>query len=217
MTEVETIDCALSQVRQMHEALLERKQFRGYSGTARFTGGCVAWIGAAVLSLEIVPRQPLPHLVGWVTVLGMALLLNYGALLRWLLEAKPRRRSVAEVMPILDAVPALAVGGVLSLALVVHGLQRDAQYLNLLFGTWMCIYGLVHVVYRKTLPTGIYGLGIFYVACGATCLLAPGISITQPWPMGVVFGTGECLGGVILHQANRRVRQQNRETAAEVL
>lgn len=206
MNEADTLDCALSQVRQMHEALLERRHFRGYSGTARFAGGCGAWIGAVVLSLPVVPCKPLPHLAGWVIVLGLALLLNYGALLRWLFEAKPRRRSIAEVMPILDAVPALAVGGILSLSLVVRGLSAPG-YLDLLFGTWMCIYGLVHVVYRKTLPAGIYGLGIYYVACGGVCLLAPGISICGPWPMGLVFGLGECMGGVILHRANKRVRR----------
>jgi hypothetical protein len=43
-------------------------------------------------------------------------------------------------------------------------------------------------------------LGVFYLTCGTVCLLVPWISFTNPWPMALVFGVGEWVGGFIFYQ-----------------
>lgn len=183
---------ALAQVRKLQEIVLEKKLFKGYSGKARVISGAVALAGAAVLSSAAVSPAPLAHLAGWGVVLAVGLVVNYAAMAYWFFFNSGAGRNPIMLKPAIDAVPALAVGAVFSMALILAG-----QY-NLLFGTWMCLYGLAQVAYRQSLPRGIYFVGLCYIACGAYCLLAPGISFTNPWPMGIVFCLGEAAGGVIL-------------------
>ena len=187
----ERVDEALEQVRRMQAAVRDRLRFRGFSGRARMAGGFVALAGATVLARLDLPAAPHPHLVGWALVLVLAAGLNYGALLFWMASAGRWRRP-AEWLPALESLPPLAVGGVVSLALVGAG-----QY-DLLPGIWMLCYGLVHMAYRRNLPRGVYAVGFFYLAAGAACLLAPGVCFTDPRPMGVVFGLGEIAGGLAL-------------------
>ena len=183
---------ALAQVRKMQDILLEKRQFRGYSGTARMLGGLAALGGALVLSREGFPRTPAAHLAGWSAALAVALILNYGALAWWFLFDPGVRRNARLLKPAVDAVPALAVGAVLSVALVV------ARQYDLLFGVWLSLYGLAQVAYRQSLPQGIYWVGLAYLACGAAALLARPTAFLNPWPMGVLFFLGELAGGLIL-------------------
>lgn len=189
---------ALAQVRRLQEIVLGRSFFRGYSGKARILSGAAALVGAAVLSSDAVPRTPHAHLLGWMAVLGLALLLNYGALLHWIVTNPRVRQRPVILKPALDALPALAIGGVLTVALVLRG-QHD-----LLFGVWMGLFGVAHLAYRQSLPGENYLVGLFYLAGGAACLAAPGIRFTQPWPMGLMFFTGELVGGIVLMLMNDR-------------
>jgi hypothetical protein len=183
---------ALAQVKTIREIVLARKFFRGYSGKARIVSGLLALAASAALSSRFVPVTPAAHLAGWGVALLVGLVANYAALAYWFLFNADARRDPIMLKPALDALPALAVGGVLSLALILAG-----QY-DFLFGVWMSLYGLAQVAYRQSLPKGIYIVGICYIACGAYCLLWPGISFTSPLPMGAAFFTGETAGGLIL-------------------
>ncbi len=185
---------AIGQVRQMRELVLARQRFKGYSGKARMAGGVLAIAGAVVMSRPGFPEKPVAHLAGWGVVLALALLFNYGSLALWFLGNPLLRRDLMQLKPAADALPALSMGAVFSLALVLHG-----QY-ALLFGTWMCLYGLVHVAYRQSLPPIHYAVGVFYMLCGTGLLLSPCSSFTNPWPMGAVFGLGELAGGYILYR-----------------
>jgi uncharacterized membrane protein HdeD (DUF308 family) len=183
---------ALRQVNEMRTLALDRARFRGYSGIARMVGACAALLGAIVLSRPAYPAAPSAHLAGWAAVLATALTVNYGGLLVWFWRDPSASRDGWQLLPALDAVPALAAGALLSAALVLHG-----QY-DLLFGTWMGMYGLAHAPYRRSLPPANLAVGIFYGLAGALCLFHPSVSFTHPWPMGVVFGAGELAGGMAL-------------------
>ncbi|OGV62830.1 MAG: hypothetical protein A2283_02690 [Lentisphaerae bacterium RIFOXYA12_FULL_48_11] len=186
---------ALAQVRKLQEFILARKLFRGYSGPARMTGGFVALAGAFVMSRTMFPPSPVAHLLGWGGVLSAALLLNYGGFIWWFLFSSQARREVTRAMPVVDAIPALAVGAVFSMAMIL------GKHYELFFGTWMCLYGLAHVSYRMSLPMANYAVGIFYITCGSVCLLMH-TPLTNPWPMGLVFFAGEVSGGLVLHRIN---------------
>ncbi len=184
------VDRALKQVRQMHELVLDRQGFRGFSGVARMAGGAAALL-TALMMRHAVPPEPNQHLVGWGLLLAFGLAVNFAALFYWLFENWKRIR-LAELWPVLEVFPALSVGAVLSLALI------RANQQDLLFGTWMALYGVSHMAFRRTLPLAVYCGGLFYIAAGAFFLLWPGVTFTDPRPMGFVFGLGELFGGWML-------------------
>lgn len=188
---------ALAQVRRLQVLILEKRLFRGYSGIARMAGGLAVLAGALIMSAPGFPATPFAHLLGWGVVLVAGLAINYGALFYWFALIVAARGSPREFRPAFDAVPPLAVGAGLSLALILHG-----EY-DLLFGTWMCLYGIAHLPYRHSLPFANYVIGLCYLLCGAIMLVWPGVSFTNPIPMGIVFGTGELIGGVVLYRVNR--------------
>ncbi|MFZ2655766.1 MAG: hypothetical protein WAX69_12615 [Victivallales bacterium] len=181
---------ALAQVRKMQELVLAKRNFRGYSGTARALGGLVALCGAAFISFTQLSETPESHLLVWGTVLCVSVAINYGALTWWFLYDQESGRDINRLLPAVDALPALAVGAILSFALISH------QHYDLLFGVWMVLYGLVHVSYRLSLPGENYIVGLFYMLCGTICLFAFN-DFYNPWPMGIVFFTGEIAGGYI--------------------
>lgn len=187
----EGVNEALAQVRRMQTVVQDRLRFRGFSGHARIVGGFVALIGATLLGRFAPSGAPLTHLLGWGMVLLFAAGVNYGALTFWLLR-EGRWLRPAELVPALESLPPLAVGGILSLTL-----WRTGQY-DLLPGTWMLCYGLVHMAYRRNLPVAVYGIGFFYLVAGSVCLLTTGLSFTDPRFMGAVFGMGEVAGGLAL-------------------
>jgi hypothetical protein len=187
---------ALGQVDRMRDLILERRRFRGFSGTARMLGGGVALATTLVLDRVEVLHAPLLQLAGWSSVLAAALILNYGGLAFWLFKRRGSEHPLADLRPALEVVPALAIGAALSLALVLR------EHYDLLFGVWMGLYGLAHMGYRHSLPGGIIWVGLFYQVAGITCLLAPGITFLNPWPMGLVFFIGEGVGGWILRSGN---------------
>ncbi len=182
---------ALAQVRRLQGVLLEKRQFKGYSGTARVVCGFVA-LGAAWFLSGAGYRDPFEHLFVWGIVVLIGAAVNYGALAYWFLFDDHVRRNLRMLKPAGDAIPALAVGGAMTIGLVL------VWQFNLLFGMWMCLYGLAQVAYRQSLPSGIYLVGLGYIICGAVCLAWPDVSFLRPWPMGVVFFVGEVIGGWIL-------------------
>ena len=183
---------ALGQVNQLRSLILERRRFAGYSGTARMLGGLVALIGAVVLARVPEFQKMELQLVGWSIVLALSLALNYGFLALWFFKNHFGSRRWQVLLPTLELFPALALGGIFTIALVLRG-----DY-DLLFGAWMCFFGLAHMGYRHSLPRGILFVGLYYQVAGACCLLLPQISFLNPLPMGAIFFAGEMVGGWIL-------------------
>jgi hypothetical protein len=183
---------ALGQVRRLQSLILEKRKFTGFSGTARMLGGSVAFLVCALMSF-VDDREDL-QLMGWGLILAIALTLNFGALFLWFIQLPRRKRVASAMLPAGESVPPLAIGAVLTLALLLKG------YTDLLFGSWMCLYGLAHTVYRHCLPRSIWFLGIYYMACGTVFLLWPGNVFMNPLPAGCVFLVGEWTGGVVFHR-----------------
>jgi len=187
---------ALAQVKRLQEFILERGNFRGYSGSARIIGGFVALGGAMILDSGKIPDTPQAHLAGWGIVLAIGLAVNYAGLALWFLRDPKVKKNVSSLTPAIDAIPPLAIGAVLSLAVILK------QQYDFLFGIWMCLYGVVHAAYRKSLPKENYFVGVFYMISGTVYFFLPQVSFTNPWPMGLVFFIGETLGGFVLYRNN---------------
>jgi hypothetical protein len=183
---------ALAQVRLLQEVILERRQFRGFSGQARVAGGCAALLAAGLLASERLPDSPVTPLAVWFGVLAFALIANYAALAWWFFNDPHRRRDLLALKPAIDVMPGLAVGAMLSLAVM-----RAGQH-ELLYGIWMGCFGLAHTSCRLSLPPANFLVGLFYMLAGGACLFVPGWAFPNPWSMGLIFFIGELIGGWVL-------------------
>lgn len=195
---------ALSLVQQLRQSIFDKHRFRGFSGQVRAVSGTAALITAAVMSLDRFPDTNVAHIIGWGSVFLFASLLNLGAVAYWFLRDESIARDSRALRPALDVIPPLLVGAVLTFALM---LNRQPEYLC---GVWMCMFGLTNLAMRYVLPGLIAFVGLFYIACGITCLLLPSITFTNPWPMGSVFFIGEWASGLILYADRRRYAAMTR-------
>ncbi len=184
---------AINQVRELQRKILEKQRFKGYSGRARAISGTVAILIAAIMTYSSYPKIIIAHIYGWGVVFLIGFILNYGALIHWFLFDSDVKRNIRKLRPTIDAVPALFIGAVLTLVLI------NVAQVNLLFGVWMCLYGLASLATRQVLPKFYWTIGVFYISCGTIYLLIPDTSFLNPWPMGIVFFIGEWAGGIILH------------------
>jgi hypothetical protein len=184
---------ALAQVRELKMRVINAQRFTGYSGRCRAATGTLALLAAVILNTNGYPRTPAAHLLGWGVVLVVSVIASYSAVLHWFLFNPDAQRDIRRLVPTVYALPPLAVGGILSVAMIRRGAYDS------LFGTWMCLFGLANLTSRQILPKALWPLGLFYIGCGTACLFWPGLSFTNPWPMGIVFGIGEWIGGFIFH------------------
>ncbi len=184
---------AIKQVKELQKNILEKQRFKGYSGRARFLSGSVALTIAVVMVSSKYPNDVAAHLIGWGIVFIFGFILNYGALIHWFLFDKSVKRDIRRLRPTIDVFPAFFVGGVLTWKLI------QVDQVQLLFGMWMCIYGVMSLATRHVLPRRYWAVGIFYLTCGTVYLLTPDTSFLNPLPMGIVFFLGELVGGLILH------------------
>jgi hypothetical protein len=183
---------ALAQVHELQQKILEKQRFKGYSGRARAITGTLALFAAFAMSSRYYPQTVAAHAAGWTAVFGCSVLINFGAVFYWFLFDPAAHREVRRLKPVLDVLPALLTGGLLTLVFMKEGL------FGYLFGLWMALFGLANLSTRHVLPRTIAFVGIYYLLLGAFCLFFP-VSFLNPWPMGIVFFIGEWSGGVILH------------------
>jgi hypothetical protein len=101
--------------------------------------------------------------------------------------------SPRALRPHMETLPGWMVGGVLTLALW----HRDGS--EMLYGSWMLIFGLMQTTHRALLPREVVWVGLFYIIAGALCLFLPGDFVTMAPVMGTVFFAGEFFGGLIFH------------------
>ncbi len=202
---------ALEQVQELQQRILEKQRFRGYSGRARMVGGLLALLTAIILATPSVPPSPFVHLRVWGVLLALALALNFGSVIYRLMLAPGGDWDVRRLRPVIDTLPPICVGAILSVALVLHG-QFD-----LLFGTWMCLFSLSHFATRQVLPAQMTLVGGFYLACGTACLLLPMGSFVNPWPMGLVFFVGEGAGGLLFWLDEQSARASGKATCQTCL
>lgn len=182
---------ALDQVRSLQDICLIKQKFYGYSGKARLMSGALT-MGTAVLLWQLAPASPWTHLMGWGILLLVGLVVNYAALSYWFLNDPEVKREPSRLKPAIEALPPLAVGGLLSAALI------HMEIWDLLFPVWMMCFGLCNLASRHFLARAIGLVGIFYIAAGCVTILLPSGGFTNPLIMGLVFGIGELVGGVLM-------------------
>jgi len=197
---------ALADLEEVRDRLAACQQFKGYSGPAAAASGAIAVV-AGLIQLVRIPRpisdaEGRTYLVVWFGCLAVALLLNYGALAVWYAQNAGRQERVRTRSAGVTLLPAIALGAVLSLALILHGL------IWMLPGVWYASYAVGLFASRAMVPKGAIPLAALFGIAGAVLLLTPDQTLPLSWwimPLG--FGLGQMFIGWLLL----------RETVAEVV
>ncbi len=188
---------ALADLEEVRDRLAACQQFKGYSSPAAAASGAMAII-AGVVQLVLVPRpanalDDRTYLIVWFSCLAAGLLLNYGALAVWYARSAGRQERVRTRSAGITLLPAIGLGAVLSLTLIIHGL------IWMLPGVWYASYAVGLYASRAMVPKGAIPLAAVFGIAGAVLLLMPDPSLSLSWwvmPLG--FGVGQIFIGWLL-------------------
>jgi hypothetical protein len=191
------LERALSDLEEVRDRLAHVQRFEGYSGPAAAASGVCALI-AGVVQWRVAPLPQTPDTtlfyVGiWIACLLVALALNYGAVLAWMLKhrgpsAQSQFRTAAR-----SIAPSIVLGGALSLALIENNMVA------LLPGTWFALYALGLFASRGVIPKSTLGITFGFGALALVFLVTPLVSLALAWwvmPLG--FGAGQLAIGYLI-------------------
>lgn len=187
---------ALADLAEVRGRIATVQRFDGYSGPAAIASGLVAIAAGAVQAILVpqprtfVDRQT--YLAIWLTCLGIALALNYGAIVVWRIRNRGAQAAVQFRTVGMSIVPALACGGVVTLSLALRHLDE------LLPGMWCATYALGLFASRAMVPREVVVVAAAFGAAAAVLLLASGINPLSWWIMPAAFGVGQMLIGAIV-------------------
>jgi hypothetical protein len=197
---------ALADLEEVRDRLAACQQFRGYSGPAAAASGAIAVL-AGVAQFALAPHPATSadvrtYLFVWFACLLAALVLNYGALGIWYAHNAARQERIRTRSAGITLLPAIALGAVLSLALILHG------PIWMLPGVWYACYAVGLYASRSMVPKEAIPLAGAFGLAGTLLLLAP--SATLPlswWIMPVGFGFGQMyIGWLLLREGELEVR-----------
>jgi uncharacterized membrane protein len=187
---------AIADIAEVRDRLATVQRFGGYSGSAAILSGFVALIAGAVQVAVAAHPRSIPseraYLTIWLWCLVAALAINYGAILMW--RARNRdTQSRHQIRTVgMSIMPAIAAGGVISAALVRHGM------FTLLPGMWCATYALGLFASRALVPQGVVFIAVAFGAVATLLLFAPGSVALAWWVMPTAFGLGQIAIGAIV-------------------
>lgn len=186
MTDLER---ALADIAEVRDRLGHLQRFKGYSALAAALSGIFALVAGVVQALVV----PLPRTVHqghlyfalWFACCSASALVNYGAIAHWFANdasARDRWQTATVGYAIL---PALALGGGLSFALLAAGLFA------FLPGVWFGCYGVGLLASRTMVPRGVATIAAALVVAGIALLFAPPAFALGWWVLPLGFGAGQ--------------------------
>ena len=188
---------ALAEISAIRAQVARDTQFRGYGPASIAVSGVLALLVAAAEShwSREIGADPLRFLAVWAATAALAVTLTAG---ETIIRARRVHSGFASAMiqaAVEQFLPALIVGAVLTAVL----LRAAPQQLWMLPGLWELIFSLGVFASCRFLPRQMFAVGVWYLACGLTCLMAAsGSKALSPWEMGIPFGVGQLLVAVVL-------------------
>jgi hypothetical protein len=189
---------AIADLAEVRGRLATVQRFDGYSGTAAIGSGIFAIVAGLVQAVVAPQPQPqhLPqlhaYLTIWLTCLGFALAINYGAIVAWRVRNPGAQAGVQFRTVGMSIIPAIAAGGVITVALLSRGLY------SLLPGMWCATYALGLFASRSLVPRDVVTVAVGFGAFATVLLLLPAINPLAWWIMPLAFGGGQIAIGVMV-------------------
>jgi hypothetical protein len=188
---------ALAEISAIRAQVARDTQFRGYGPASIAMSGVLALLVAAAQShwSREIGTDAVRFLAVWAGTAAVAVTLTTG---ETIIRSRRVHSGFASAMiqsAIEQFLPALIVGVLLTGVL----LRAAPQQLWMLPGLWELIFSLGVFASCRFLPRQMFAVGVWYLACGLTCLMAAsGSKALSPWEMGIPFGVGQLLVAVVL-------------------
>lgn len=187
---------ALADLEEVRTRLAAVQRFRGLSGGAALASG-----GAAIVS-GFIQAASVPHpetagssaryLTIWIACLVCSLVVNYGAIVLWMIKNWSLRSRVELKTVGMTILPSIVAGGLFTTVFIARG------EIGLLPGMWCLCYALGLIASRAMAPPGIGWIAALFAASGAALLFAPGDNALAWWVMPATFGLGQVIIGMLV-------------------
>jgi len=203
------IDKALEQISEIHEHMAKSQMYRGYRAIPMILSGILAIVAARIQPFIVSGADPRIFVLYWTFVAVTAFSIIGGRVIYgYLREEDPHNRQRTTVV-VGQLAPSLTVGAILTLAFLV---SKDRSLISFLPGIWALLYGLGLSASKPFLPKMIGWAALFYILCG--CILVQRAVIfdlgsLSPWEIGIPFGVGQILCGLILYWNLERKRYES--------
>jgi hypothetical protein len=198
MTDIER---ALADIAEVRERLGHMQRFRGHSGLAAIASGIFALVTGCVqftlLQHVTSPHQGRLYFALWFVCCAASVLVNYGAIAHWYVNDATARDRWQTATVGLSMIPALALGAMLSFALLRAGLFA------LLPGVWYGCYGVGLFASRTMVPRAVVPIAAAFMIAGMGLLFVPPGIALQWWVLPAGFGTGQLAIGYIIIRERR--------------
>ncbi|MCX7013629.1 MAG: hypothetical protein NTW86_13915 [Candidatus Sumerlaeota bacterium] len=196
------IEKALSQISEIHSQLGKTEVYRGYRAVPVALSGALA-LAAAAGQARFLGNQPaaVAVVLYWTVVAGLGLATAGGGI-AWKYMARSDRAARRKTrIAVGQFLPCIAAGVFITAAAAAAGPGAIA----FLPGLWAILFSLGVFASRPYLPRLIGFVGLFYLGAGAVLLaLAPRQSGLSPWGIGLTFGIGQILAGIVLYWSLER-------------
>lgn len=190
------INKALDQIETIHEHLARAEMCRDWRSGPVACGGVIAIIAAGAQA-RLIGETPDPrHFVFyWSAVAAVAgAIAGAGMIKSYLAQPSPVIRRRSRILAGQFA-PCLAAGAIVTAALM--SIPSAVQFLP---GLWALMFGLGTFSARPYLPRIIGWVALYYLVAGGVLLgLAARGAALNPWGMGLAFGPGQLLSGLVLY------------------
>jgi hypothetical protein len=188
---------ALAEISAIRAQVARGTEFRGYGPASIAASGVLALVVASAQAFwsRDLGRDVTSFLAVWVATAAVSVVLST---LETIVRARRVHSGFASEMlhsALEQFLPAMIVGLLLTGVLLL-GAPAD---LWMLPGLWELIFSLGVFASCRFLPRQMFGVGVWYLACGLTCLMmGSGPRVLSPWEMGIPFGVGQLLVAAVL-------------------
>ena len=194
------LERALTDISAIREQLAQTTEFRGYAPTTLAATGAfaLAVAGAQAYWLPDSATHMRLFVAVWAAAAAVCVILIAFQTVTHSRRAHGGMATVMLQFALEQFLPAVVGGGLVTVAL----LELAPQDLWLLPGLWHIFFALGVFASCRFLPRVTFAVGVWYLACGMTCLaLAAPTHTNSPWSMGIPYGVGHLLvAAILLHR-----------------
>ena len=193
------LERALADITAIRSQMARGTQFRGYGPVTVATTGLLALLAGALQALYLPDpaATPLTYLLLWAGMAAIAVILTAAEMI-----ARSRREhgGLADEMLYQAAeqyIPAGVAGTLITV--VIYRYAPDA--LQLLPGLWQIVFSLGVFASCRSLPRGMFAVGVWYLAVGLATLALAASAPFAALAMAIPFGAGQFLMAFVLYRA----------------